>query len=299
MRIFVTGSAGFIAWHLVRQLIARGHVVTGLDHRSGGFEGPTMTALTGNLLEAGTWTPALRGIDAVVHLAAVHADQGHAPHEYWDTNLQGTRNLLDAMQQHAVKKLIFTSSMAVYGDGYETAMDEHTPPRPGTPYGQSKLAAEQAIREWCEQEDDRRAVLIRPCVVYGERNVANMYNLIRQIDSGWFLRFGAGNNVKSIAYVGNLVAAILHFLQEFPEGVSLVNYSDQPDLTVRRTVAIIRDQLGKRASDIGLPLWLGVAAAAPIGLLARLLGRPSAITPYRVRKLAKSTRMNSDAIRAL
>ena len=126
-------------------------------------------------------------------------------------------------------------------------VDEDTPPAPLTPYGASKLAAEELVRAWVTEEPERSAIVVRPCVVFGERNLANMLNLIRQIDSGLFMLFGSGNNVKATAYVVNVVSIIEGLIASWPPGFRLYNYADKPDLTVGEIVGIIRQALGKKS----------------------------------------------------
>jgi nucleoside-diphosphate-sugar epimerase len=294
--ILLVGSAGFIGSHLSQRLSELGHAVRGFDRRlpEGDF-GAKLTT-TGDVRRVEDLRRALPGVDTVIQLAAIHFDFGHADEEYFQTNEGGMRALLTAMSERGVRRLVFLSSIAVYGDHTGWA-DEDTPPAPATPYGASKLAAENLARQWAAEDPTRSLLILRPCAVYGERNISNMMNLIRQIHSGYFVLFGSGRNIKATAYVGNLVDAITQQLDQLSPGVRTLNYADKPDLTVAQIVAIVRSSLGKRSRPIRLPVWLGLLAAFPFELITRLTGRDLPVSAARVRKLNRPTQVRADRIR--
>lgn len=296
-KILVIGSAGFIGSHLTRLLADRGHIAVGFDRRqpSSGFG--CHQFLQGNLLDKSALRQALDGVQTVIHLAAVHADAGHEDWEYWETNESGTRLLVETMSDLGVRRLLFVSSMAVYGNRQDEPTED-TEPRPTSVYGASKVAAERAVTSWVADDPQNEATILRPAVIYGERHVANVRTLIRQVDSGWFFQFGPGENVKATAYVENLTEAMLFCLERMKPGLELYNYADKPDLTSNQIVTIVSHFLGKRRSPRRLPFWLGLLAALPFDLLARCLGRPLPVSTARVRKLAQATPISAQKIRS-
>jgi nucleoside-diphosphate-sugar epimerase len=294
--ILVIGSSGFIGSHLTQLLADQGHTVVGLDKRPPAEPFGVAKFLRGDVMDEGSLRAAMEGIDTVINLAAVHADAGHKPHEYWDTNETGAKTLAKVMSDFGRKRLVFVSSMAVYGDRSDEP-NENSDLKPTSVYGESKAAAEQVVRAWVNEDPSRAAVVIRPCVVYGERNVANMMNLIKQIDSGLFMMFGSGDHVKATAYVGNVVQALVGRMQAMQPGVQVYNYADKPDLPVQLVVKTIRDTLGRKGSPWRMPLWVGVLAAKPFDLLSLIVRRPLPVSTARVKKLALSTRMNAQKIR--
>ena len=295
--VLVIGSSGFIGSHLTQLLTSRGHRVIGLDAQKSSENYGVDEFIQGDIRQPEHVNQALRGVDAVINLAALHADFGHVPEEYFETNDRGMSILLEAMTTAHVNRLLFTSSIAVYGDRSDEVREETTP-NPTSPYGSSKLAAEQRVNEWVEADPQRSVRIIRPCVVYGERNVANMMNLIRQIDSGFFVLFGSGSNVKATAYVGNLVQAICMQYEQSSPGLKLYNYADKPDMTVNKIVGVIRRELGRPPSPLRFPLWLGRIAAAPFDLIMRTTGKNLPISSARVKKLARPTLVSAQKIRA-
>ena len=142
----------------------------------------------------------MNGCEAIIHLAATHADFHK---NYFTTNHDGTAVLLRAARQNKIQKLVFYSSVAVYG-AESNGATEAQKPTPNAEYGASKLAAEDLIRAWAAENPNHSALIIRPTVVFGPYNFANVFNLMRQIDSGFYVNVGTGENIKSIAYVEKL-----------------------------------------------------------------------------------------------
>ena len=166
MMILVCGGAGYIGSHMCKRLARDGHEPIVFDNLSTGHEwavkwGPLVRA---DLLDAGAVRNVFRAypIDAVMHFAA-HSSVGESlrdPDSYFRTNVTGTRNLLDAMRESGVTKLVFSSTAAVYGDPLYNPIDEAHACAPISPYGWSKLMAERAIEEYCSA-GDMRAVSLR------------------------------------------------------------------------------------------------------------------------------------------
>jgi nucleoside-diphosphate-sugar epimerase len=148
MKVLVTGSAGRIGQAIHARLLRRHSVIT-LDRS------PTsMTQVVADITDRAALDRALAGVDAVVHTAALHAPHvGHVPDaEFMRVNVEGTRILAEACQAAGVRRLVFTSTTALYGDASVHAdragwVDEHTEPVPRTIYHRSKRVAEALLRE--------------------------------------------------------------------------------------------------------------------------------------------------------
>ena len=149
----------------------------------------------------------LAGADLVILLAAQHRDDVTPTSLYYETNVGGMEVTLRAMEKNGIRRIIFFSSVAVYGLNKKNP-DENHPKDPFNHYGKSKWQAEQVLERWYESHPGWNIDIIRPTVIFGERNRGNVYNLLRQISSGRFLMVGSGENRKSMAYVGNVVAFI-------------------------------------------------------------------------------------------
>ena len=164
------------------------------------------------------------------------------------------------MDEVGIKKLIFTSSVAVYGLNKDNPNENHKVD-PFNHYGKSKFEAEKIIRDWFNNDPKNKSVtIIRPTVIFGENNRGNIYNLLKQISRGRFIMIGKGKNKKSMAYVGNVSSFINCIINNRDSGFNVYNYSDKPDFTMNEIVFLIRANLGIKNFNFFVPY--------PVGLLA-------------------------------
>jgi UDP-glucose 4-epimerase len=155
MKLLVTGGAGYIGSVVAKQLLDRGHEVAVLDdlsrgHRAAIPEGARFLEV--GLADAAATSRALsEGFDGVLHFAALAlvAESVEFPERYHRGNFVGTLNLLDAMREHAIKRLVFSSTCATYGEPEQVPMPETLPTNPVNSYGNSKLAVDRMIGDEC------------------------------------------------------------------------------------------------------------------------------------------------------
>lgn len=234
----------------------------------------------------------LKGADVVVLLAAQHRDDVSPVSLYYDTNVGGMEVTLKAMEKNGCRRIVFFSSVAVYGLNKNNP-DENHEKDPFNHYGKSKWQAEQVLQKWYENHPDWNVNIIRPTVIFGERNRGNVYNLLSQISGGKFLRVGKGTNRKSMAYVGNIVAFVKYMIEECQEGYNVFNYIDKPDFTMNELVDLVENVLGKHIPAVHFPYWLGMAGGYCFDLLAKITGKKLAISSVRVKKFCATTEFDS------
>ena len=152
MRLLVTGGAGYIGSVVAAQLADDGHDVAVLDDLSTGHEDAVPAAAT---FHRGTVTGDAQavlgaGIDAVLHFAAksLVGESVEFPGRYWENNLGGTLALLEAMRVTGTRRIVFSSTAAVYGEPEHIPIAETDPVRPTSPYGASKVAVDTALAEY-------------------------------------------------------------------------------------------------------------------------------------------------------
>ena len=228
----------------------------------------------------------------LIHLAAVHFD---FQKNFYDTNVNGTKNILEFVSKNNIKNFVFFSSVAVYGPSHN-GKTEISDKNPTNDYGKSKLLAENIILDWSKSHPEVKIIIVRPAVVFGEFNFGNVFNLIQQIKSGYFAIIGKGNNIKSIAYVKNLVYSVLFCLGNNKLDNFIYNYCDYPQYTIAEQSNLISKILLKR-KPIKIPLILTKIITVPIDLLQLLLKKDLKINSMRVKKFTESTFFNSDKIR--
>jgi nucleoside-diphosphate-sugar epimerase/glycosyltransferase involved in cell wall biosynthesis len=293
-KVLVTGGSGFIGSRLVRRLLSRGIGVTILDLVV--REEFASRTVQGDVADPAAVHRAMQGVDLVLNLAAQHRDDVFPVELYYKTNVDGMRVLCEGMDEAGVRRMMFTSSVAIYGFDTQDG-DEATPPAPANHYGKSKLEAEQVLRDWLARGGGRSAAIMRPCAVFGPSNRGNIFNLFRQVMSGRFLMVGDGRNRKSMAFVDNVVEAIL-FMMDRP-GTEVVNYADKPDLPMNELVELICRSGGRRAPRVRLPKWAGMAAGRALDVVARLTRRTFPLSAVRITKFCATSVVNADRIRRL
>jgi GlcNAc-P-P-Und epimerase len=197
-------------------------------------------------------------------------------------------------RETGIQKIVFTSSVAVYGFHSEP-VDETGPFTPFNEYGKTKLEAEGIYRAWAREDPARTLVVVRPTVVFGEGNRGNVYTLLNQIAAGRFLIVGNGKNIKSMAYLDNVTAFLLHSLSLGP-GTHIFNYADKPDMDTKTLVEFARRSLGLSESRFHLPKVAALAGGYLVDAVARISGRTFPVSAIRVRKFCENTQFLADRV---
>lgn len=287
------GASGFVGTRLI-ETSNDDFVIKNLDKQQSHFY-PELTEI-GDVRDQAFLNASLGGYETVVLLAAEHRDDVNPTSLYYDVNVQGTRNVLEAMDQNGVKNIIFTSSVAVYGLN-KTNPNETHPHDPFNHYGKSKWQAEEILREWYNKSPhDRSLTIIRPTVIFGERNRGNVYNLLKQISGGKFAMVGSGTNYKSMAYVGNIVEFIKFKLSNVKNGAEIYNYVDKPDLNMNQLVAEVEKSLHKKIPSVHLPYPLGMLGGYCFDILSKVTGKKYAISSVRVKKFCATTQFDATKV---
>ncbi|MDT8700621.1 NAD-dependent epimerase/dehydratase family protein [Kluyvera ascorbata] len=292
-KVCLIGASGFVGTRLI-ELVKNDFKITNLDKNPSHF----FNSLTnvGDIRDQDFLDTELAGFDCVVLLAAEHRDDVSPTSLYYDVNVQGTRNVLAAMDKNGVKNIIFTSSVAVYGLNKINPSETHSED-PFNHYGKSKWQAEEILREWYAQDPEHKSLtIIRPTVIFGERNRGNVYNLLKQIASGKFAMVGTGNNYKSMAYVGNIVSFIKHIINTQKVGYEVYNYVDKPDLNMNQLVAEVENSLNKKIPSVHVPYPVGMLGGYCFDLLSKITGKKYAISSVRVQKFCATTQFDATKV---
>ena len=229
----------------------------------------------------------------VVLLAAEHRDDVSPNSLYYDVNVQGTKNVLQAMDNFGIRNIIFTSSVAIYGLNKVNPNESH-PHDPFNHYGKSKWQAEEVIKEWYEKDPEGKSVsILRPTVIFGERNRGNVYNLLKQISSGKFLIIGKGQNKKSMAYVGNIVSFIKNRLEKKEEGYHIFNYADKPDFNMNELVSVIENKMRLKILKLKIPYYFGMFGGFCFDIISKVTNKKLSISSVRVKKFCATTQFDA------
>lgn len=285
MRICIPGGSGFIGRYFHEQLTPKGHEVVILDLVKPEWDIGRSPFFHGDIRDPAIVQRAIRGCDRVLNLAAAHHDFGISEKTFFDVNETGARVLCEAMDKEGVRDVGFYSTVAVFGSAPEPHTEE-APKQPESNYGKSKLAAEKVYEPWTKKGEGRRALIIRPTVTFGPRNYANMYSLIRQVNSGKFVLVGDGENIKSLSYVENIVDATIYlWMREQREAWGVYHFVDKPDLKSREISEQVYRSLGKNPPKFRIPLGLACFLALPFDIVIKLTGKNLPVSSARIKKL--------------
>lgn len=214
-RFLVTGATGFVGRRVAGELAANGHEVVALVRPSTASNPASIEPLLrdgveisrGDVLDAASVRRAASDVDVVCHLAAVLPRQGSSVSDVLRSNIVGGKNVLDACVRQSVVRLVFASSVAVYGRCL-FGVSERTPPNPLGPYGYAKLAVEQAIHERARKEGLSHS-LLRLSPIYGRGGPPVFTRQIRQVLAGRRPRTPAGGWLEQWIHVDDAARAVL------------------------------------------------------------------------------------------
>ena len=292
MKITIIGGSGFVGTNLCRQLELKQYDFEILDLKMS-RQFPEKCKLA-DVRNVDTLRETITG-DIIVNLAAVHRDDVRDKSAYQKTNVDGAENIARVCVEKGINKIVFTSSVAVYGFS-DRATDENGIINPFNEYGKSKFKAEEKLLNWY-QNGMNSLIIVRPTVIFGEGNRGNVFNLFNQIASRNFLMVGNGANKKSMAYIGNVVAFLeACILTDQKYGV--YNYVDTPDMTMKELVIQVRSKLhGKRGVGPRLPYWLGILLGHAADLLSRITKKKLPVSAIRVKKFVSSTEFRTQKVK--
>ena len=230
--------------------------------------------------------------DIIFNLAAIHRTPGHPDEAYFDTNIRGAINVCEFARKNNINRIVFTSSIDVYGAGEEAKL-ETSIPQPNKAYGKSKLQAETIHAQWqAEDAAKRRLIVLRPGVVFGKGENGNFTRLYKSLKNFRFIYPGRKDTIKACIYVEELVRVMVHFLNVDAVEQLLFNCCYYPPATIEEIVGVIKKETGLRR----IVPKISNRILMPLATVAKWLGSPFGICPERVKKLCVSTNINGEKL---
>ena len=263
--VLVTGANGFIGTALCNCLRGENFRVHGAV-RPGkasllpkGVEAAHIEYIDGNT----DWINALKGVDAVVHLAArVHVTNNHSKDSlvvYRHINVAGTERLARMAVAAGVKRFVYLSTVKVNGEGKATPYTEKDDSEPTDPYGISKWEAEKVLYKIADQTG-MEMVVLRPPLVYGPGVKANFLRLLKVVDRGIPFPLANANNRRSLIYLENLLDAIVTCIKHPKAAGQTYFVSDGEDVSTPELIRRISSSLGRPSRLFPFPpVFLKVA----------------------------------------
>lgn len=280
----IFGSSGFIGHHY-RQFLKQGDCI-GLDIAP--IKGDILLDIRTNI-----WVDQeFDSNTSIINLAAIHRTPGHPDYDYFETNIRGAENVCAFAEEKGINNIIFTSSIAPYGAG-EDLKTETTLPTPNTPYGISKLVAEQIHKEWASRDSKRKLLIIRPGVVFGQGENGNFSRLYQAVNKGRFFYPGRKDTIKACIYVKDLVQQSFQIFNSYQAGIRTYNFTYEPAPTIEEIVETMCGVIGVKPPKLvinGNLLKSTAAILSPLGF------KKMGVHPDRVQKLMLSTNISGKKV---
>lgn len=277
MKILVTGGTGFTGKALVRRLLDDGHQVVALDFQEGlktqelrdwGAE-----VVIGTVTDKEVVDRCMTGVEVVHHLAAAFRQLNVPNSYYWDVNVEGTRNVLEAARREKVKKFVYCSTCGVHGNVDNPPGNEESPINAADYYQQTKYEAEPIVKEY--QQKGMETTILRPAAIYGPGDPERFFMIFKRVNKGMFPMFGNGKTLYHPLYIDHLVDA--HVLAQEPgKGVGeayLIADEEYIEIEtlVQKTAAALK-------VDVKIPRF-PVTPVIIVGHICEKVCKPFKITP--------------------
>ncbi len=255
MKVLVTGAGGFVGTEVVKNLLSHGFEVRGLIRNPAqreGLEKLGAEVFIGDLKDKASIKKAVTGVKRIFHIAALFRQAGLPDSEYYDVNLEGTRNMLDAGVEEGIEKFIHCSTVGVHGDIKNPPCVEDTPFAPGDHYQISKLQGENLVNEYFKNKKLSGAI-IRPAMIYGKCDT-RLLKLFKMISQNKFFYVGPGDalvhfiDVRDLADAFRLAAEV-----EEANGETFI-ISGRTSLKLRELVTIVSTLFGVAEPKLHLPV---------------------------------------------
>jgi nucleoside-diphosphate-sugar epimerase len=269
--ILITGNTGFVGTNLTLYLNSLGYTTTGITRTP-----KTTNEINYNSLSTEIWDES----DAIIHLAGKAHDLKNTSNEqeYFEVNTELTKTLYQQFLKSTCKVFIYMSSVKAVADKVATTLTEDVEPTPATPYGKSKLAAEQYLLSQ-KLPKGKFLYILRPCMIHGPGNKGNLNILYKLVSKGIPYPLGAFKNKRSFVSIENLNFIILELLKQKPSS-GVYNVADDGAIATTDLIKLMSESLDKKPRIVSVtPEFVKVLAT--FGTLVKL--------PFTKEKLQKLT----------
>jgi len=277
VRVLVTGATGFTGKALVKRLIADGHQVVGMDYKEGHKTDELRSwgaeIVIASVTDREAVARCMRGVDIVQHLAAAFREMNVPESYYYEVNVNGTRNMLEAAVQSKVRKFIYCSTCGVHGNIDHPPGGENAPIQPADYYQQTKYEAEPLVLEYVKK--GLKASIIRPAAIYGPGDPERFYLIYQRVASGWFPMFGNGKTLYHPLYIDNLIDAFVLAMAEDKGNGQAYLIADEEYVEIGDLVRRVAKASGIKLRLVYLPVWPVIV----VGHIVEKACKPFGITP--------------------
>lgn len=297
----VTGATGAVGPRVVWALHNEGYRIRtlSLDAPQSGLLPGGVDMRLGDVTDQAALQSAVEGIDVVIHLAALLHIVNPPPalrDKYERINVGGTSTVIEAAVNANVKRVVFFSTIAVYGSSHGQVLTEDSTPKPNTFYAQTKLAAEQIVLNAKRTNGQSLGMVLRLGAVYGARIRGNYRRLVQSLARGRFMPIGNGSNRRTLVCDRDVAAAAVLAAQHPDAGGQVYNVSDGQCHTLKEIITTMCAALGRVPPRFSLPVAPVRLAAGVLEDTSRMFGRTSPFGRATIDKYIEDVAVSSERI---
>ncbi|NLA41657.1 MAG: NAD-dependent epimerase/dehydratase family protein [Smithella sp.] len=287
--VLVTGATGAVGPRVVAALLEAGHRVRtlSLDAPPGDAWPVGVEALPGDITDPEAVAAAMAGVEGVIHLAALLHIVNPSPElkpRYERINVGGTAAVVEAACRAGVERVVFFSTIAVYGPSDGGVLTEESPLRPDSFYAQTKVEAERIVLAAKRADGESLGTVLRLGAVYGARIKGNYRRLLLALAHGRFIPIGSGTNRRTLVYDRDVAQAALVALRHPATAGGVFNITDGQYHAMEAIIATLSAVLGRRPPRLALPTGPVRVLAGVIEDIGRHLGRNAPIVRATIDK---------------
>ena len=294
MKILLTGSEGFVGGYLRKELEKTGHIVYCIDRLKVRrtnyfcFDLSNKTSSLAKSLKDGSF-------DLLIHLAAAKGDYNLKYDDFYRDNVTASEKTISLVKVLDIKSIIAYSTVSVYGHDNKIKSEE-ADLVPNNPYGTTKLESENLFIEWRNLDPIKnKLTILRPSVIYGENNFANMYNLLNQLNKKIPITVGNGNYIKSMVAVENIVDMTIFTMKNL-DSIQIYNCTDKPYPKLKEVIKYISEIKDFSKPKIVIPKWFAYFIGVIFEFFSFLVRKDLEITRERIYKFTMPTDYRSEKL---
>ena len=294
MKILLTGSEGFVGVYLRKELEKTGNVVFCTDRVKVSrtnyfcFDLSNEISSLAKLLKD-------ESFDLLIHLAAAKGDYNLKYDDFYRDNVTASEKTISLVKVLDIKSVIAYSTVSVYGHNNKIKSEE-ADLVPNNPYGATKLESENLFINWRNLDPIKnKLTILRPSVIYGENNFANMYNLLDQLNKRFPISVGNGNYIKSMIAVENIVDITIFCINRL-KGLQIYNCTDKPYPKLKEVIKYITEIKGFSKPRIVIPKWFAYFIGLLFECFSFLIKKDLGITRERIYKFTMTTDYRSEKL---
>ena len=294
MKILLTGSEGFVGGYLRKELEKTGHVIYCIDRVKVSRTNYFCFDLSNEISSLAKLLKDER-FDLLIHLAAAKGDYDLKYDDFYRDNVTASEKTISLVKVLDIKSVIAYSTVSVYGHDNKIKSEE-ADLVPNNPYGATKLESENIFIKWHNLDSIKnKLTILRPSVIYGENNFANMYNLLDQLNKKLPVSVGNGNYIKSMVAVENIVHITLFSINKL-KGLQIYNCTDKPYPKLKEVIKYIAEIKGFSKPKIVIPKWFAYFIGLLFECFSFLIKKDLGITRERIYKFTMPTDYRSEKL---